>query len=138
MRRLVCIFLSVFILLSLTSCGSVVDTGADRTNSKEKQESSFVSKQESKTESKENIKEETTQEIEEPKEESKEESKEEYIEYSKYYEEESEKTESKVVYKTPTGKRYHLDPDCGGKNSRETTLEKALAIGLTPCKKCAQ
>jgi len=45
---------------------------------------------------------------------------------------------SQTVYKTPTGKRYHLDPDCGGKNSTATTLDKAKSIGLTPCKKCAQ
>ncbi|MGM9551753.1 MAG: copper amine oxidase N-terminal domain-containing protein [Clostridia bacterium] len=42
------------------------------------------------------------------------------------------------VYCTPTGKRYHFDPDCGGKNSRETTLSSAIAIGLTPCEKCAK
>ena len=37
-------------------------------------------------------------------------------------------------YRTPTGKRYHLDPNCGGKNSYRTTN----LSGLTPCKKCAQ
>ncbi len=42
------------------------------------------------------------------------------------------------VYKTPTGKRYHLDPDCGGKNSYETTYNDAISAGLTPCKKCAK
>lgn len=42
------------------------------------------------------------------------------------------------VYRTPTGKRYHLDPECGGKNSYEVTLEEAEAAGLTPCQKCAQ
>ena len=42
------------------------------------------------------------------------------------------------VYRTPTGKRYHFDPDCGGKNSYSTTLQKAKSAGLTPCKKCAQ
>lgn len=36
-------------------------------------------------------------------------------------------------YRTPTGKRYHLDPDCGGKNSYRTTN----LSGLTPCAKCA-
>ncbi len=41
------------------------------------------------------------------------------------------------IYRTPTGSRYHFDPDCGGKNSTPTTLEKAKAAGLTPCKKCA-
>lgn len=42
------------------------------------------------------------------------------------------------IYRTPTGKRYHLDADCGGKNSYETTLEEAISDGLTPCKKCAR
>ncbi len=36
-------------------------------------------------------------------------------------------------YRTPTGKKYHLDPDCGGKNSYRTTN----ISGLSPCKKCA-
>jgi len=49
-----------------------------------------------------------------------------------------EEDNSQTVYKTPTGKRYHFDPDCGGKNSTATTLDKAKSIGLTPCKKCAQ
>lgn len=42
-----------------------------------------------------------------------------------------------TVYVTPTGKRYHLNAVCGGKNSKETTMENALAKGLTPCQKCA-
>ena len=37
-------------------------------------------------------------------------------------------------YRTPTGKRYHLDPNCGGKNSYKTTN----ISGLTPCAKCAK
>ena len=47
-------------------------------------------------------------------------------------------TQSKTVYTTPTGKRYHLDPDCGGKNAKATTLDVAEKQGLTPCKKCAE
>ena len=43
-----------------------------------------------------------------------------------------------AVYRTPSGRRYHLDPDCGGKNSYAVTLEQATAAGLTPCQKCAQ
>lgn len=42
------------------------------------------------------------------------------------------------VYRTPKGERYHLDPDCGGKNSYEVTLNKAKSKGLTPCQKCAK
>lgn len=50
----------------------------------------------------------------------------------------SNNSTGKTVYRTPTGKRYHYDPDCGGKNSYTTTLDAALSAGLTPCKKCAQ
>ena len=41
---------------------------------------------------------------------------------------------SRVYYRTPTGKKYHLDPDCGGKNSYETTN----ISDLTSCDKCAK
>ena len=33
---------------------------------------------------------------------------------------------------TPSGKRYHLDPDCGGKNSSATDLDRAINMGKTP------
>ena len=42
-----------------------------------------------------------------------------------------------VVYITPTGKRYHYSSDCAGKNASPSTLQQALAKGLTPCQKCA-
>ena len=42
-----------------------------------------------------------------------------------------------AVYRTPSGKRYHLDAQCGGKNSYRITFEKALKAGLTPCGNCA-
>ena len=42
------------------------------------------------------------------------------------------------VYRTPYGKRYHYDPDCGGKNSYKITIEEAEKDGLTPCKKCVR
>ena len=45
---------------------------------------------------------------------------------------------SMTVYDTPTGKRYHYDPDCAGKNASPTTLEKALKRGLTPCGTCVE
>ena len=41
------------------------------------------------------------------------------------------------IYRTPSGKKYHLDPDCGGKNSFIVTLEEALSAGLVPCEKCS-
>lgn len=42
------------------------------------------------------------------------------------------------IYRTPSGKRYHYDYDCGGKNSYEITLEEAIEAGLTPCEKCVK
>lgn len=50
----------------------------------------------------------------------------------------SNNTHGKSVYRTPSGKKYHFDPDCGGENSYQTTLDAAKSSGLTPCKKCAQ
>lgn len=43
-----------------------------------------------------------------------------------------------TVYTTPQGKRYHYDPQCGGKNSGASSKDKAVNAGLTPCQKCAQ
>ncbi len=45
---------------------------------------------------------------------------------------------SQGVYRTPSGKKYHLDAECGGKNSYFVTMEDALDAGLTPCSKCAK
>jgi len=42
-----------------------------------------------------------------------------------------------TVYRTPTGKKYHFDIDCGGGNSHVTTVAEAIKAGLTPCGKCA-
>ena len=50
----------------------------------------------------------------------------------------SNNTHGKAVYRTPKGAKYHFDPDCGGPNSYQTTLDAATSVGLTPCKKCAQ
>lgn len=47
-------------------------------------------------------------------------------------------TNGQTVYVTPTGKRYHLKASCAGKNATPSTVSKAKARGLTPCKKCAQ
>lgn len=41
-----------------------------------------------------------------------------------------------TIYITKTGKRYHYDPNCNGGTYYESTLEEALARGLTPCNKC--
>lgn len=45
---------------------------------------------------------------------------------------------SQGVYRTPSGKKYHLDAECGGKNSYPVTMDDALNAGLTPCSKCAK
>ena len=50
---------------------------------------------------------------------------------------ENTETSSKTVYITPSGKRWHLNENCAGKNAMATTLEKAEEKSLTPCKKCA-
>lgn len=41
----------------------------------------------------------------------------------------------RAVYRTPSGKKYHFDPDCGGKNSYRTTMD--AVSHLSPCSKCA-
>ncbi|HJB14288.1 MAG TPA: hypothetical protein H9787_11355 [Candidatus Oscillibacter excrementigallinarum] len=46
-------------------------------------------------------------------------------------------TNSRAVYITPTGKRYHYDNNCNGGTYIPSTLAEAQAMGLTPCKKCA-
>lgn len=43
---------------------------------------------------------------------------------------------SKTVYVTKTGKRYHYDSSCNGGTYYASTLEDALSRGLTPCNKC--
>lgn len=46
-------------------------------------------------------------------------------------------TNSRTVYITPTGKRYHYNGNCNGGTYIRSTLSEAQAMGLTPCKKCA-
>ena len=43
---------------------------------------------------------------------------------------------SKVVYITPTGKKYHFSKDCAGPNAIKTDLDSAKK-NYDPCKKCA-
>lgn len=47
-----------------------------------------------------------------------------------------EAPKSRQVYITRTGKRYHYDNHCNGGTYFPSTLQQALAKGLTPCKKC--
>lgn len=44
--------------------------------------------------------------------------------------------QSKTVYVTKTGKRYHYDSSCNGGTYYKSTLEDALWRGLKPCEKC--
>lgn len=46
-----------------------------------------------------------------------------------------EQQQKQMVYVTPSGKRYHLDANCGGKNSYQIAISDIG--GRTPCKKCA-
>ena len=43
---------------------------------------------------------------------------------------------SATVYVTPTGKKYHYNSSCNGGSYSPTTLDNAIKMGLTPCKKC--
>lgn len=42
-----------------------------------------------------------------------------------------------TVYYTNTGKKYHYDNNCNDGKYFPCTLDKALSMGLDPCKKCA-
>ena len=42
----------------------------------------------------------------------------------------------RTVYVTETGKRYHYSSTCNGGTYYASTLQAALARGLTPCQKC--
>lgn len=50
----------------------------------------------------------------------------------------SEANTGRAIYITPTGKKYHYDGRCNGGTYTESTLDQALKLGLTPCKKCVQ
>ncbi|MBE6990966.1 MAG: hypothetical protein E7430_00090 [Ruminococcaceae bacterium] len=49
----------------------------------------------------------------------------------------AESDNSNVIYITKSGSRYHFSSSCGSGTYYESTMEEALAKGLTPCKKCA-
>lgn len=48
----------------------------------------------------------------------------------------AEAAKPRTIYVTKTGKRYHYDSTCNGGTYYASTLQNALARGLTPCKKC--
>lgn len=45
--------------------------------------------------------------------------------------------ESRTVYVTKTGKRYHYSSSCNGGRYYPSTLSEAISRGLSPCNKCA-
>ena len=49
---------------------------------------------------------------------------------------ETARPQSRTVFVTKTGKRYHYSSTCNGGTYYASTLDEALARGLTPCKKC--
>ena len=51
--------------------------------------------------------------------------------------EETTKDNSRTVYTTPTGEKYHFSKSCAGKNAIEHTLNEVKDT-YEPCKKCAQ
>lgn len=52
--------------------------------------------------------------------------------------EETAAPRTELVYASPSGKRYHYDPICPGKNGQEVTWDEVERRGLTPCKKCVK
>lgn len=52
-------------------------------------------------------------------------------------EEETTKDNSRTVYVTPSGEKYHFSKECAGKNAMERTLNEVKGT-YDPCKKCAQ
>lgn len=46
------------------------------------------------------------------------------------------KPQSRTVYVTKTGKKYHYSNSCNGGTYYESTLDAATARGLKPCNKC--
>lgn len=50
----------------------------------------------------------------------------------------SSDSQSRTVYVTKTGKKYHYNGSCNGGTYYASTLEAAKSRGLTPCEKCAK
>ena len=50
----------------------------------------------------------------------------------------TEDTEEHLIYASPSGKRYHDNPQCPGKNGVQITWDDVRRRGLTPCKKCVK
>ena len=48
-----------------------------------------------------------------------------------------EKSPEKDIYASPSGEKYHFNPECGGKNSIKITVEEFFERKLAPCSKCA-
>lgn len=131
------IIIAALLLIGLISC-----TATDSSDNASSQESSITAVSSDKSNKESSLKassaESSSKESSEASSSTESSSNEEAKPSSSRYVSSSSEDNSRTVYKTPTGKRYHFDPDCGGKNSTATTLNKAENIGLTPCAKCAQ
>lgn len=47
-------------------------------------------------------------------------------------------TDETTYYRTATGKKYHINPNCNGGTYIPCTLAEAQKLGLTACEKCAK
>ncbi len=45
-------------------------------------------------------------------------------------------TDDSTVYVTPSGKKYHIDKNCAGKNGSGIKKSEAVEKGYSPCSKC--
>ncbi len=52
-------------------------------------------------------------------------------------ESETDDNSGRIAYDTPTGKKYHLDKECAGKNAIEVSYDE-IKTRKEPCKTCAK
>ena len=45
-------------------------------------------------------------------------------------------SEGRVVFITPTGTKYHYDPDCAGENAMKTTYHDVAMLEYDSCGNC--
>lgn len=48
----------------------------------------------------------------------------------------ADSAQSRTVYRTKTGKKYHYENPCGNGEYYAVSLDDAIAAGLQPCQKC--
>lgn len=129
-KIMACIFALVTVIFVMTSCSSETDEEELNASNEDvlvlESETETTTEQESTTQ-KTTTEETTTQETT---------TQETTTQETTTQETTTNKPAGRTVYITPKGERYHLDPDCGGKNSYSVTIDNVG--GRTPCKKCAQ